>query len=90
MEKLYFESPYIVDGHKKLYGEVSIFNLARAFTDEKAAGPIFQELISLKNGSKTEILCLASTDLIDEMSILMQKPLISQLFYEYYKNAKRT
>ena len=45
MDKLYFESPYIVQGHAKLYGEESIFNFVKALIDEKAAAPIFQELI---------------------------------------------
>jgi hypothetical protein len=55
MDKLYFESPYIVDGHKKLYGEESTFNFVKALVDEKAAAPIFQELINEKNGITPEV-----------------------------------
>jgi hypothetical protein len=29
MDKLYYQSPYIVDGHQKLYGEESIFNFVK-------------------------------------------------------------
>ena len=45
MDKLYFESPYIVDGHQKLYGEESIFDFVRVLIDEKAAAPIFKEFV---------------------------------------------
>ena len=41
MAKLFFESPFIVDGHEKLYGEQSIFNFMKALVDQKAAAPIF-------------------------------------------------
>ena len=58
MDKLYFESPYIVDGHVKLYGEESIFNFVRALVDEKAAAPMFQEFIQEKNGITPEVDCL--------------------------------
>jgi hypothetical protein len=58
MDKLYFESPYILDDHKKLYGEETIFDLVKALVDEKAAAPIFQELIQEKNGIVPEVECL--------------------------------
>ena len=45
MDKLYFESPYIVEGHEKLYGEESVFDFVRALVEEEAAAPIFQEWI---------------------------------------------
>ena len=45
MDKLYYESPYIVEGHQKLYGEESIFDFVRAMVEEKAAAPIFKEFI---------------------------------------------
>jgi hypothetical protein len=45
MDKLYFESLYIVDGHEKLYGEESVFNFVKALVDEKAAAPMFKEFI---------------------------------------------
>ena len=41
MDKLYFESPYIVEGHEKLYGEESIFDIVKALVDVEAAAPIF-------------------------------------------------
>ena len=58
MDKLYFESPYIVEGHQKLYGEESIFDFVRALIDEKAAAPIFKEFIQDKNGIIPEVECL--------------------------------
>ena len=54
MEKLYFQPPYIVDGHKKLYGEESIINFGKVLIDEQAAGPIFKELIQTKFGTPLE------------------------------------
>jgi hypothetical protein len=45
MDKLYFESPLIVDGHEKLYGEESVFNFVKALVVEKAAAPLFKEFI---------------------------------------------
>jgi len=41
MDKLYFESPYIVDGHQKIYGEETPFNYIKELVDVKAAGPLF-------------------------------------------------
>ena len=45
MDKLFYESPYIVDGHEKLYGEESPFNYVKGLVEVKAAGPVFLEFI---------------------------------------------
>jgi hypothetical protein len=72
MDKLYFESPYIVQGHEKLYGEESIFNFVKALVDEKAAAPIFQELIQEKNGIIPEVECLRVEFLEDAVTKLKE------------------
>ena len=41
MDKLYFESPYIVEDGEKLYGEESVFDFAKALIVEEAAAPMF-------------------------------------------------
>ena len=58
MEKLYHESPYIVDGHEKLYGEETPFNFVKALVEGKAAAPLFKEFIREKNGISGEVECL--------------------------------
>ena len=77
MDKLYFESPYIVEGHKKLYGEESIFDFVRAMIEEKAAAPIFKELIQDKNGIIPEVECLRVQFLLDSVVSLKEKPLMN-------------
>ena len=41
MDKLLYEGPYIVDGHQKLYGEESVFDIVKTLVDEEAAGSVF-------------------------------------------------
>ena len=45
MDKLFYESPYIVDGHQKIYGEETPFNYVKGLVEVKAAGPVFLEFI---------------------------------------------
>jgi hypothetical protein len=45
MEKLFYEGPYISDGHEKEYGEESVFDIVKTLVDEEAAGPVFREYI---------------------------------------------
>jgi hypothetical protein len=58
MGKLYYQSPYIIDGHEKLYGEESVFNFIKTLVDGKASGPFFKEFIQEKNGVVEEVECL--------------------------------
>ena len=82
-DKLFFESPYIVDGHKKLYGEESVFNLVKTLVDEKAAAPIFKEFIQEKNGVVLEVECLRTEYFLGAVSELKSKPVLNQLLNEY-------
>ena len=72
MDKLFFESPYIVEGHEKLYGEESIFDFVRALIDEEAAAPIFKEFIQDKNGIIPEVECLRVEFLEDAVTKLKE------------------
>ena len=83
MDKLYFESPYIVDGHEKLYGEESIFDFVKALIDVEAAAPMFQEFIKDKNGIIPEVECLRVEFFLDSVTSLKEKPLLNQLLNEY-------
>ena len=83
MDKLYFESPYIVDGHQKLYGEESIFNFVRALVEEKAAAPMFKEFIQTKNGIVPEVECLRVEFLEDAVAKLKEQTLLKQMLLEY-------
>ena len=83
MDKLYFESPYIVDGHEKLYGEESIFDFVKALIDVEAAAPMFQEFIKDKNGIIPEVECLRVQFILDGVTSLKEKPLLNQLLNEY-------
>ena len=58
MERLFHEGPYIVEGHQKLYGEDSIFDIVKTLVDQQAAGPVFREYIQEKNGIIPEVECL--------------------------------
>ena len=79
-DKLYFESPYIVDGHKKLYGEVSIFDLAKPLIDEKAATPIFKELILSNYVLAPKVKCLKADFFIETMSTILEQPYLEDLY----------
>ena len=83
MDKLYFESPYIVEGHQKLYGEESIFDFVRAMVEEKAAAPTFKEFIQDKNGIIPEVECLRVQFLEDAVSKLKEQTLLKQMLLEY-------
>ena len=83
-EKIFSESPLIVEGHEKLYGEESIFNFMKALVDDKAASQIFQELINKKNGITPEVKCLRTEFILDGLTALKQKPLLNQLLSKYY------
>ena len=72
MDKLFFESPYILEGHEKLYGEESIFDFVRALIDEEAAAPIFKEFIQDKNGIIPEVECLRVEFLEDAVTKLKE------------------
>ena len=77
MDKLYFESPYIVEGHEKLYGEESVFDFVRALVEEEAAAPVFQEWIKEKNGIIPEVECLRVEFIVDTVNTLPEYPLIN-------------
>ena len=83
MDKLYFESPYIVDGHEKLYGEESTFDFVKALIEVEAAAPMFQEFIKDKNGIIPEVECLRVEFFLDSVISLKEKPLLNQLLNEY-------
>ena len=83
MDKLYFESPYIVEGHKKLYGEESIFDFVLAMVEEQAAAPIFKEFIQDKNGIIPEVQCLRVEFLEDAVTKLKEQTLLNQMLLEY-------
>ena len=83
MDKLFYESPYIVDGHEKLYGEESIFDFVRALVEEQAAAPMFQEFINEKNGIIPEVECLRVEFLEDTSAKLKEYSLLNQMLLEY-------
>ena len=77
MDKLYYESPYIVEGHEKLYGEESVFDFVKALIDEEASAPMFQEFIKEKNGIIPEVECLRVEFVLDGVTTLQEKPLLN-------------
>jgi hypothetical protein len=79
----YFNSPYIAENHKKLYGEESVFNFVKALVDKKAAAPMFKEFIQEKNGIVPEVECLRVEFLFDAVTELKEKPLLNQMLLEY-------
>ena len=83
MDKLCLESPYIVEGHKKLYGEESIFDFVLAMVEEQAAAPIFKEFIQDKNGIIPEVQCLRVEFLEDAVTKLKEQTLLNQMLLEY-------
>ena len=83
MEKVHHESPYIVDGHEKLYGEESILSIITALVDEKAAVPMFQEFIYEKNGINPEVECLRVEHFFEATSNLESKPMLSLMIEDY-------
>jgi hypothetical protein len=79
----YFDSPYIVDDHVKLYGEESVFNFVKALVDEKAAAPMFKEFINEKNGIISQVECMRVEFIDTQVTELKKKPLPNQLILEY-------
>jgi hypothetical protein len=79
----YFDSTYIAEGHKKLYGEESVFNIVKALVDKKAAAPMFKEFIQEKNGIIPEVECMRVEFLLDAVTELKEKPLLNQMLLEY-------
>ena len=86
MDQLYFESPYIVDGHEKIYGEETPFNFIKGLVEVKAAGPAFKEFILEKNGIVPEVECLRVEFILNQVTNLKNKPLPNQLILEYIDN----
>jgi hypothetical protein len=80
---LYFESPYIVEGHEKLYGEQSIFNFIKQLVDNKAAAPVFREYIQEKNGIIPEVECLRVEFLEGAVTKLKEQSMLNQMLLEY-------
>ena len=85
-DEIFYESPLIVEGYEKLYGEESIFNFVNALVDDKAASSIFQELIYKKNGVTPEVQCIRTEFILDGLTALKQKPLLNQLLSKYFSN----
>ena len=72
MDKLFHDGPYIVEGHQKLYGEESIFDIVKTLVEQQAAGPVFREYIQEKNGIIPEVECLRVEFLEDAVTKLKE------------------